>query len=222
MPFVSFEGIDGSGKSTQARLLADWLTARGEPVKLTKEPDGGRLGPAVRAMLVDSRNAGALSAVEELLLISAARYDHVRSVIAPALAEGVWVISDRFFDSTFAIQMFETGLEPALFEIVTRAAVGGVAPDLTFILDLPPDLARQRRNERAGLKAADPAEDYRDFARIRRGLQAVAQQSPHRCKLIDASVSDEGRVAAAVRAVVEDAKVANRSAIRFGASTCVQ
>jgi len=221
MPFVSFEGIDGSGKSTQTRLLAAWLTARGESVVLTKEPDGGRLGQAVRTILVDSRNAGMLSTVEELLLISAARYDHVRSVIAPALVEGVWVISDRFFDSTFAFQVFETGLDPELFQIVTRAVVGDVAPDLTFILDLPPDLARLRRTERTALKADDPAESHRDFGKIRRWLQAVAQQRPHCCKLIDAS-GHEGSIAAAIQAVVEDAELTWRSAIGFGASACVQ
>jgi dTMP kinase len=102
MPFVSFEGVDGGGKTTQLRLLGDWLDERGETVTCTREPGGGSLGMAVRDIFTAPGRALPLSPTEELLLINAARYDHVRSVIRPALARGEWVLTDRFMDSTCA------------------------------------------------------------------------------------------------------------------------
>ena len=107
MPFVSFEGVDGAGKTTQLRRTAQWLAESGVHVVRTKEPDGGRIGTAIRAILASDR-AVPLSATEELLLVSAARYDHVRSVVRPALAVGAWVLSDRFYDSTYALQVHGT------------------------------------------------------------------------------------------------------------------
>lgn len=203
MPFVSFEGIDGSGKTTQVENLCRWLFERGERVVRTKEPDGGRLGPRVRALLTAPENAGSLSPIEELLLISAARYDHVRSVIAPALEEGAWVVSDRFVDSSAALQAFETEVGESLFESVSTAVTGGVLPDLTLILDLDPVEAAERRSKRAVPERDDPAEKRRDFERIRRGFVRVAERSPARCRLLDASVSEEDLAKAVRQAVVE-------------------
>ena len=188
MPFVSFEGVDGSGKTTQVARLCAVLAERGLDVVQTKEPDGGHLGGAIRAILVDSSRATRLSPAEELLLISAARYDHVRSVIRPALIRGAWVISDRFYDSTFAFQAFETDVDADLFEVVTRAVVGDLAPDLTIVLDADDVVSRRRRAARPiAASEVDPAEALRDFARIRRGLINLVHDQPERCRLVDAS-----------------------------------
>lgn len=187
MPFVTFEGIDGSGKTTQAGLLARWLRQQGYHVVETKEPDGGHLGQSIRKILVNHEFAGRLSAIEELLLISAARYDHVRSRIVPALADGAWVICDRFIDSTFSFQVFEAGVSEKVFEAVTDAVTGGVTPDLTFILNLPSQVGQKRRIDRGDTAVVDPSEEHRDFDRIGRGLQEMAHRQQQRCKLIDAS-----------------------------------
>lgn len=202
MPFVSFEGVDGSGKTTQAARLGAALSAQGHEVVLTKEPDGGHIGALVRAILVDPARAAGLSPTEELLLISAARYDHVRSVIRPALMRGAWVISDRFYDSTFAFQAFETGVDAELFAVVTRAVVGDLAPDLTIILDTDDLVSRDRRAARLGIASeVDPSEALRDFARIRRGLTTLARDQPHRCRLVEASSSPDAVAADVLRLV---------------------
>lgn len=184
MPFVSIEGIDGSGKSTQVEMLVAELTARNLSVVRTKEPDGGWIGSGVRSILVSERPRP-LSAQEEMLLISAARFDHVRSVIRPALADGCWVVSDRFVDSTYAFQAFESDALEHLFDGISREVVGETMPDFTFILDIDPNLARQRRRDSGRLTQSDPAEEVRDFARIRRGLLEAARRAPHRCQVID-------------------------------------
>jgi dTMP kinase len=187
LPFVSIEGIDGSGKSTQARRLSAALEAAGKKVILTKEPDGGRLGLEVRAILTKQRS---LSRVEELLLVSASRYDHVRSVIRPALKDGNWVVSDRFLDSTFAFQAYGSDRLNRLFDAVSSIVVDGTFPDFTFILDLPADEALARRINRSGL-VTDPSEGSRDFQTIRAGLLEALRLWPHRCHLIDARESED-------------------------------
>lgn len=183
MPFVSFEGIDGSGKTEQVRRLVCHLRAIGADVLQTKEPDGGHLGLEVRSIL--TRDERQLSAAEQLLLVSAARYDHVRNIIVPALEEGRWVISDRFVDSTYAFQVAASDLDlDPLFRAATEIVVGSVLPDLTFILDLPVAAASARRLARLN-EAADPSEALRDFEGIRRALLDVADRNPERCTVID-------------------------------------
>lgn len=202
MPFVSFEGVDGSGKGTQIERLALWLEKCGLRVVRTKEPDGGHIGRSVRGILTDARVAGSLSAVEELLLVSAARYDHVRSVIQPALARGDWVVSDRFYDSTFALQIFGLDIPTQLFEVVTQVVCGTLKPDLTVMLDLPVELALERRQSRSTRSDQDPAEMHRDFERIRSGFLQAAALDPMRCKVVDAS-GDADIVELQVRVLVE-------------------
>lgn len=199
MPFVSFEGVDGSGKTTQVAALADWLTARGQTVVKTKEPGGGSLGAAVYNIFTAARSAP-LSPVEELLLVNAARYDHVRSVIRPALAWGHWVLTDRFFDSTYALQIFETKAPEGLYSAVIPAVIEDTIPDLTFILDVDPELAARRRTDRA--TDDDPSEKTRNFERIRRGFLRVAAQDPGRCRVIDASLPPD-EVAAFIQTYVQ-------------------
>jgi len=200
MPFISIEGIDGSGKSEQVKRLVDHLRALGLSVLQTKEPDGGHLGKEVRAILTHAdRN---LASAEQLLLVSAARYDHVKNVIRPALENGQWVISDRFVDSTYAFQVAvsDTDLHQ-LFRSVTDVVVGTTLPDLTFILDLPLKIAGARRDQRHD-DISDPAEATRDFAAIRNGLLEVAIQNPERCHIINAN-QQPGEVARDIWRIVE-------------------
>jgi dTMP kinase len=190
VPFVSIEGIDGSGKSTQVEKLVLRLEAAGLDVLRTKEPDGGRIGLDVRSIMTarDPR----LSGLEELLLVSAARVDHIRSIIRPALAAGRWVVSDRFVDSSFALQVIDGGVSEATYQAIASEVVGDTLPDLTFILDLTEELAVSRREaRRTGAAAADPAEASRDFHRIREGYLEVARRYPGRCRVIDAATTPE-------------------------------
>ncbi|MBZ9727948.1 dTMP kinase [Mesorhizobium sp. CO1-1-11] len=187
MPFVSVEGIDGSGKSEQISQLVERLRGSGKTVIQTKEPDGGHIGREVRGIMTAENRK--LSAVEELLLVSASRYDHVRNVIQPAVNAGDWVVSDRFIDSTFAFQVYGGAPElDQLFETVTRSVTGGLMPDVTIILDLPEAMAAGRRHGRADLQS-DPSEVVRNFSSIREGLLEVANRFPERCCVIDASRS---------------------------------
>lgn len=186
MPFVSIEGIDGSGKSLQVQYLADALRRMDLTVVQTKEPEGGWIGAGVRAILVAPRPAK-LSPLEEMLLISAARVDHVRSVVRPALEAGSWVVSDRFLDSTYAFQVHGLDIAVDLFEKISQAVVGETLPDFTFILDIDPETAQKRRSARGSAGEVDPAEATRDFVRIRKGLLNAARTDNGRYHVIDAT-----------------------------------
>ncbi len=200
MPFVSIEGIDGSGKTVQVRLLVERLRSNGLTVLQTKEPDGGQLGAEVRAIL--TRPGRQLSPAEQLLLVSAARFDHVRSVIRPALTNGQWVVSDRFIDSTYAFQVAVSDADlHQLFRATHDVVVESTLPDLTIILDLPLEVARGRRGLRSD-GVLDPAEATRNFAAIREGLLAVAREAPRRCHVVDANQTPDA-VAQDVWCIIE-------------------
>lgn len=188
MPFISIEGIDGSGKTTQVDRLSTTLKARGLNVLQTKEPDGGWIGTEIRSILVRDRGVP-LSPQEEMLLVSAARFNHVHSVIKPALEAGFWVVTDRFVDSTFAFQVFDTGVSEAAFNEIRAEVVGETMPDFTFILDIDAETAHYRRNNRNGKEANDPAEATRAFVRIRKGFLESAKREPERCHVINAAAS---------------------------------
>jgi dTMP kinase len=179
--FLTLEGLDGSGKSTQAKLLAAFLEERGLPVVLTREPGGGL--PGVRDLLL----RGELSPEAEYLLFSADRAEHVRKVILPNLEAGAWVVSDRYLDSSLAYQGFGRGLPlPWLLEVAKEATLG-LTPRLTFLLDLPPEEALRRvkdpdRLEREGLAF---------FQRVREGYLFLAEKEPHRFVVLDATGSVE-------------------------------
>lgn len=201
MAFVTFEGIDGSGKTTQAKRLVTVLGERSITVVPAKEPDGRHIGLEIRAILVKQR-ARKLDPYEEALLVSAARYDHVRSVIRPALDAGSWVVCDRFIDSTFAFQVFENHVSESFFDVVSSHVADQTHPDFTFILDLDAEVALQRRSTGASLRHTDPAEAHRNFGRLRRGLLEVARRDPGRCHVIDATGSEE-RVGAQILDVLQ-------------------
>lgn len=185
-PFITLEGIDGSGKSTQARMLADVLENAGRKVMLLREPGGVAISEKIRAILLDSANAE-MGDTCELLLYEAARAQLVHQVIAPALAAGTTVICDRFFDSTTAYQAYAAGLDPACVREANRLAVGPCVPSLTLIFDLDVDAAAARMGARG--EAADRMEakglDYQ--RKVAEGYRAIAAEEPDRVRLIDAA-----------------------------------
>ncbi|WP_279165194.1 dTMP kinase [Thermus scotoductus] len=176
--FLTLEGLDGSGKTTQARLLAQFLEEKGIKVRLTREPGGGL--PGVRDLLLKGE---ALSPEAEYLLFSADRAEHVRKVIFPALEEGFWVISDRYLDSSLAYQGYGRGLPLSWLLQVAKEVTLGLQPHLTFLLDLPPEEALKRvstpdRLEKAGLEF---------FKRVRQGYLELAARKPGRFLVVDAT-----------------------------------
>jgi len=204
--FITFEGGEGVGKSTQAKLLVATLAQRGIDALLTREPGGSPFAERVRAMLLDPTTPphGALA---EALLFYAARADHLHATIAPQLAAGGWVVCDRFSDSTRVYQGSAGGLEPEVLEALDRLVVRGQQPDLTVVLDLDPreGLARvtRRRAPTPSPDLADPFEgrDLSFHQRLRAGYLALAQAEPQRCVVIDATLAPESIAGAVWQAV---------------------
>lgn len=190
--FLTFEGGEGAGKSTQVQKLADRLRACGHEVIVTREPGGSPRAETLRELLLSGR-ARPLGALAEAVLFSAARIDHLRALIRPALARGAWVISDRFADSTRAYQGALGNLDPRLLKAMERVVVGDTRPDLTLLLDVPAEegLARVRRRaaEAGGGEAPDrfEGEDI-DFHRgLRAAFRDIADAEPCRVAIIDAT-----------------------------------
>jgi len=184
--FLCLDGLDGSGKSTQCRLLADWLRAQGRTVTTCYEPGSTALGEQLRAIVLQHRHQIGLAA--EALLFMASRAQLVAEVIRPALAEGHTIVCDRFELSTIVYQGHAGGLDPHQLRDVGRLATGGLEPDLTLVLDLPVDLARARRNRPADrLESRDEAYHQR----VREGFLAEARRRPDRIKVIDASAATD-------------------------------
>lgn len=195
--FITLEGGEGAGKSTQARILSETLTARGLPVLLTREPGGAPGAEAVRRVLLES---GPWDGVAECMLHFAARREHVARSVEPALAAGMWVVCDRFADSTLAYQCHGQGVARAVFDALAETALGPLRPDLTLLLDLPPEAGLARaaaRGETNRYEALDPA----FHARVRAGFLAIAAAEPERCVVLDAANPPE-RVAADILAAV--------------------
>ncbi len=206
--FITFEGGEGSGKSTQAQLLADRLRGRGSDAVLTREPGGSPFAEQVRALILDPATAPH-SALSEALLFYAARSDHLDAAIRPALAAGRWVICDRFSDSTRVYQGVAGGLAPAVLDRLESMIVAPTRPDLTLILDLPADgglsRAADRRRSNAVVGTQADAYEKRDLAfheRLRAGYVAIAKTEPQRCVLVDGAGSPDA-IAAEIWAHVE-------------------
>lgn len=192
--FVTFEGLDGSGKSTQMRLAAEWLQEQGVTVVATHEPGGTALGGAIRELFLDPR-WGQMEGVVELLLVAASRRQHVREVIGPALERGEWVLCDRFSDSTWAYQGAGRGVGAAEIAAADGLATGGLVPELTLLFDLPAAAARERghsprRAARGGVDRLD-AEELAFYERVRQGFLARATADPGRFRIIDSSGARE-------------------------------
>lgn len=203
--FITFEGGEGAGKSTQARRLADVLRARGHDVVLTREPGGSPGGERIRALVV-SGQAADWSALTETLLMFAARDDHLNAVIRPALAAGKWVVCDRFSDSTRAYQGAAGGVDPAVVEALDAAVVGDDQPDLTLVFDLPADLGLARALARGEGETRFESKGTDFHARLAEAFRRIAADHPDRCRLIDAD-GDVDVVAARVLAALEAAGI---------------
>jgi dTMP kinase len=195
--FVSFEGSEGCGKSTQIRLLADRLKTAGHRVLLTREPGGTEIGEQLRHLLQFSKAGHAMAAQTELLLFTASRAQLVREVIAPALQEGTMVLADRFLDSTTVYQGVARKLDPAQVAAINRFAVGGTLPEITFVLDLDPAIARERLKHRTPSTTTPDRMESQPAAfydAVRAGYLKLAQDNPQRVHLLDANTSVENLV----------------------------
>jgi dTMP kinase len=197
--FVSLEGIDGSGKSTQARRLSDWLRGRGRDPVLTREPGGAPGAEEIRRLLVEG-DPERWSPESEILLFTAARRDHLERTIRPALEAGRDVVTDRFADSTRVYQGATRGDLRGLVDDI-HARVIGIEPDVTLVLDMEPEVALQR-----GLARGSGEDRFEEFGlpfqqKLRDGFRRLAEAAPERCHLIDAS-QDADTIADAVAAAV--------------------
>ncbi len=192
--FITFEGSEGCGKSTQIELLAARLEARGREVVRTREPGGTPLGEAVRELLKFSAAGAGMCRESEVLLFSASRAQLVRAVIGPALAAGKVVVSDRFHDSTTVYQGVARGIDAVLIGALHRLALGEVRPDLTLVLDMDPDEGRRRAMRRprpvgaADRMESEPPEFYR---KVREGFLELARLEPERVRVIDGAGAKE-------------------------------
>jgi dTMP kinase len=186
--FITLEGGEGVGKSTQAQLLADRLERLGVSVVVTREPGGSPGAEALRDVILSGK-AAPFGPAGEALLFSAARIDHIDHTIAPALARGAWVISDRFADSTKAYQGAAGKLDPSLIASLERVAIGDVRPDLTLMLDLPVEKGLARAAARRGATATADRFEREGAAfhqTLREAFLDIARAEPQRCAVIDA------------------------------------
>lgn len=187
--FISLEGIEGTGKTTQSRLLSEVLIEKGYEVVLTHEPGGTAIGDRIREILLHV-NHGAMSYMTELLLYNAARAQHISEKILPAIKAGKIVITDRFIDSTVAYQGYGRGIDIQLIKSINNIATEGVKPDLTIIFDLDVETGMKRNR---GINKIDrlELEDIEFHRKVRDGYLKIANEEPQRIKVIDASTSIE-------------------------------
>ncbi len=178
--FITFEGPEGAGKSTQARLLTEWLREKGREVVLTREPGGTRLGQAIRRLLLHQDH---MCAEAEYLLYSADRAEHMQTLIRPALKQGQVVLCDRWLDSSLAYQGYGRGLDLGWLRAVAQGATQGIEPHKTFLFDLPPEVGLERFEGHDRLER-EPIEFHR---RVRRGYLELARAEPQRFVVLDAT-----------------------------------
>jgi dTMP kinase len=188
--FISLEGIEGAGKSTLARALQAALGARGIPVVMTREPGGTPLAERLRGIVLE-RGSEQISPQAETLIMFAARAIHVENLIRPALAQGKWVICDRFTDATRAYQGAGRGVEADLIEMLADAVHGDLWPDRTLVLDLPVEQGLTRARQRRGSGDRFEDEDVRFFGHVRACYRSLAAVEAMRVRMIDASAAAE-------------------------------
>ena len=207
--FITFEGVEGAGKSTQMRFLASYLRNAGFDVIVTREPGGTPMAEAIREVIL-SGAVKDLGPESEAVLFAAARADHVDRVIRPALQRGGWVLCDRFTDSTWVYQGTADGAEPALIRALERVAGGDTRPDLTFVLDLPAHVGMARTEAREEAPDRFEAEEASRHELRRKAYLDIARGEPERCVVIDAQRPPED-VAEAIRRLV-DVRLLDRAA----------
>jgi len=184
--FITLEGGEGAGKSTQIAKLKAWLEGRGHRVTATREPGGSPAAEMIRKLMVEGP-VERWDGTTEALLHFAARHEHLRSTVWPALERGEWVVSDRFADSTLAYQGYGHGIERRIFEQLYDVAVGTFRPDLTVILDLPVETGLKRAAARRGSETRYESLPLDFHRRVRAGFLEIARREPTRCLVIDAT-----------------------------------
>ena len=182
---ITFEGVEGAGKTTQAQRLANVL---GPNVLLTREPGGPPIAERIRDIFLTSEG---ITPMTELLLIAASRTQHVHELIRPALAANQIVVCDRFIDASVAYQGYRGGIDLAFIHQLNRIATGGLTPDITFILDLPPEIGLSRQQQGGAHRDRLDRESLELHRKVREGYLSVAKANPHRVKLIDATQSPD-------------------------------
>jgi dTMP kinase len=198
--FITFEGGEGTGKSTQARKLKTALDARSIPTIVTREPGGSPGAEEIRALLVQGDPAR-WDPLTEALLFYAARSDHTERTIKPALADGKWVICDRYSDSSYAYQGGGRGLNRETVRRIEAIAIGDFKPDLTFILDLPPEIGLERAGKRSTYETRFEEMDVAFHTRMRKAFLEIAKRASERCIVIDANKSEDEVAAALLSAL---------------------
>jgi dTMP kinase len=205
--FITFEGVEGSGKTTQIQRLKRYLARKGISCKVTREPGGPPISEKIRKILLDP-NHRKLTPFSELLLYEAARAQHINEVIKPLLKKGIIVLCDRFNDATLAYQGFGRKIDLSLIKKLNDLACQGIKPDLTFLLDCPSDLGLKRalqrnrisKNEKEGRFEKEKIQFHH---RVRKGYLAIAKKEPQRVKIIDTRVGVE-KVFEKIREVVDE------------------
>lgn len=215
MPLITFEGSEGCGKSTQVKRLGSYLEKRGLKTAVFREPGGTSIGEAIRQLLQYSEDNRPMTAETELLLFEAARTQLVREKVRPALESGIWVVCDRFLDSTTVYQGAARRLNPALVEELNRFAIDGCIPDITFVLDIDSETARSRVGVR---KVRDRMEEQSPefYERVRVAYRELARREPARVVLIDGRSSVE-QVEDNIHRALEN-KFSQLRAVRAGAA----
>ena len=200
--FITLEGGEGAGKSTQMRLLAEHLRGRGIDVLTTREPGGSPGAESIRELVLKGA-ADRWSPLTETLLMYAARRDHIERVIRPALERGAWVICDRFADSTRAYQGHAGGVDGRLIDALEAHVLEGARPDLTLVFDIPAEVGLERAHVRAGAEMRFESKGTEFHQRLRDAFREIAAAEPERCAVIDATGSMEAVEAAVWAAVAQ-------------------
>lgn len=198
--FITLEGGEGAGKSTQIAAVEQWVRDTGHAPTVTREPGGTQLGERIRQLLLDAR--GSMTSETETLLMFAARAEHVARVIRPALEQGKWVVCDRFTDATYAYQGGGRGLASARIALLEDWVQGELRPDLTLVLDVPVDVGMGRVGQRGALDRFEQ-ESHQFFDRVRKAYHAAAAREPNRVRLIDATAAP-AEVSARIRQVLSE------------------
>ena len=206
--FITFEGVEGVGKSTQIALAAAHLRGRGIDPIVTREPGGTALAEKLRALVLEPGN-GPVGATTELLIYFAARASHVAEVITPALAAGRCVLCDRFTDTTEAYQGGGRGVDAAAIRALAAIAHPGLSPDLTLVFDAPAEVTHARMAGRGAGRDRIESEDAAFFARVRRAYEAIAEREPHRVRIVDAT-RPGAEIAAGVATMIDGVLAALR------------
>lgn len=187
--FITVEGTDGSGKSTQIELIKQYLTDKGLDVVLTREPGGTKIGEKIRTIILDNKNEE-MSDTTEMLLYAAARAQLIHEVISPAIEQGKIVIADRFIDSSYVYQGYGRGMGLELVDSVNKAAINGILPDLTIFFDISPEIALKRRMSKTGADRIEE-QDMKFHMRVYNGYKELAKKFPQRIKTVDSNRSIE-------------------------------